>query len=162
MIGPQANTRALELRDVSDAKLIYDTSVYIEVLRSKPFAEAFRPRYEANISVTFFSSVVSQELLAGATDTLKRATVEGLYRPFERSRRLVTPSHFVWIYAGRILGTIRSQRKDLKDRLAGSFVNDLLIALSAKSVGAKVITLNADDFTLIRRYVAFAFETLRP
>jgi predicted nucleic acid-binding protein len=47
------------------------------------------------------------------------------------------------------------------DRLTGSFVNDLLIASSAKSVGAKVITLNVDDFTLIRNYIRFALETLK-
>ena len=146
---------------MSEEKVIYDTSVYIEVLRSEPFAEAFRSRYEANIPFTFFNSVVSQELLAGATDSLKRTAVEGFYRAFERSRRLVTPSHTAWKEAGRILGVIRGQRKDQKDRLTGSFVNDLLIALSAKSVGAKVVTLNADDFTLIRKYVPFAFETLK-
>lgn len=104
---------------------------------------------------------MSQELLAGATDSLKRAAVEGFFRPFERSRRLVTPSHTPWKEAGRILGVIRRQRKDLEDRLTGSFVNDLLIVLSAKSVGAKVVTLNADHFTLIRKYVAFAFETFK-
>ena len=100
-------------------------------------------------------------MLAGATDSLKRAAVEGFYRPFERSRRIVTPSHSAWKDAGRILGVIRRQRKDLMDRLTGSFVNDLLIAASAKSVGAKVVTLNVDDFTLIRNYISFALETLK-
>ena len=64
-------------------KLIYDTSVYVEILRSKTFAGSLRPRYEADIPSTFFSSVVIQELLAGATDRLKRAGVEGLYLPFQ-------------------------------------------------------------------------------
>lgn len=161
MTGQRESIQTLEQRTVSDEKVIYDTSIYIEVLRSKHFAAAFRSGYEANLSRTFFNSVVSQELLAGATDSLKRAAVEGFYRPFERSRRIVTPSHSVWKDAGRILGAIRRQRKDLMDRLTGSFVNDLLIATSAKSVGAKVITLNVDDFTLIRNYIRFALETLK-
>jgi len=135
---------------VSDRKVIYDTSVYIEVLRSKPFAETFRSRYEIDLPLTFFNSVVVEELLAGATDRLRRATVEGLYRPFERSRRVVTPTQGVWTETGRLLGMMRGQRVDQKDRLTGNFVNDLLIAISAKSIGAKVVTLNADDFTLIR------------
>ena len=162
MTEQQGSIRTLGQQIVSDEKVVYDTSIYIEVLRSKRFAEAFRSPYEANLPFTFFNSVVSQELLAGATDSLKRAAVEGFYRPFERSRRLVTPSHTAWKEAGRVLGVIRRQRKDLKDHLTGSFVNDLLIALSAKSVGAKVVSLNADDFTLIRKYVAFAFETFEP
>ena len=142
-------------------KLIYDTSVYVAILRSKAFAASLRPRYEADIPSTFFSSVVIQELLAGATDRLKRAVVEGLYRPFKRSRRIITPSDTAWEEAGRLLGVMRGDRKDQAARLSGSFVNDLLIALSARGVGAKVVTLNADDFTLIRRYVAFGLEILR-
>ena len=56
---------------------------------------------------------------------------------------------------------MRSQRVDQKDRLTGNFVNDLLIAISAKSIGAKVVTLNADDFTLIRKYVPFVLEIIK-
>lgn len=145
---------------MAEEKLVYDTSVYIELLRSRPFAEAILPRYEAGIPVTFFSSVVVQELLAGATDRLKRAAVEGLYRPFARSRRIVTPTHAVWEEAGRLLGIMRGQRRDQIGRLAGSFVNDLLIATSARATGAKVVTLNSDDFSLIRRYVTFSLQIL--
>ena len=146
---------------MSDRKIIYDTSVYIKVLRSKPFAETFRSRYEIDLPFTFFNSVVVEELLAGATDSLRRATVEGLYRPYERSRRVVTPAYGVWKETGRLLGMMRSQRVDQKDRLTGNFVNDLLIAISAKSIGAKVVTLNADDFTLIRKYVPFVLEIIK-
>lgn len=145
---------------MSEGKVIYDTSVYVEFLRSKPFAQAFRSRYEANIPVTFFSSVVTQELLAGATDSLKRAAVEGFYRPFEGSRRVITPSHADWKEAGRLLGIMRSERVDRKGQLTGSFVNDLLIAVSAKSFGAGVATLNGDDFTLIRKYLPLGLEVL--
>ena len=145
---------------MSDDKVIYDTNVYIELLRSKQFAQAFRSRYEATLPLTFFSSVVAQELLAGATDSLRFAAVEGLYRPFERTRRIITPTHGAWKDAGRILGVTRRQRKDLKDHLTGSFINDLLIAASAKSIGAKVATINVDDFTLIRKYLHFALEAI--
>ena len=145
---------------MGEGKILYDASFYIEVLRSKSFAEAFRSRYEIDIPITFFSSVVVQELLAGATDRLKRAVVEGLYRPFVRSGRIVTPSRSAWEEAGRVLGVMRGQRKDQVDRLAGSFVNDVLIATSAKTIGAKVVTLNSEDFSLIRRYIPFSLETL--
>jgi len=68
----------------------------IEVLRSRSFADAFRSRYEADLPLTFFNSVVVEELLVGATDRLRRATAEGLYRPFERSRR-VSPRHMKFV-----------------------------------------------------------------
>ncbi|MBI2988292.1 MAG: type II toxin-antitoxin system VapC family toxin [Deltaproteobacteria bacterium] len=146
---------------MGEGKILYDTSFYIEVLRSKSFAESFRSRYEADIPMTFFSSVVVQELLAGATDRLKRAVVEALYRPFVNSRRIATPTHSVWEEAGRVLGVMRGQRKDQVDRLAGSFVNDLLVALSARAMGARVVTLNSDDFTPIRKYLSFGLEILK-
>lgn len=145
---------------MAEGKVLYDTSIYIELLCSRSFSETFRPRYEADMSLTYFSSVVVQELLAGATDRLKRAAVESLYRPFRRSRRIVTPTHTVWEESGQLLGTMRGQRKEQTDRLTGSFVHDLLIALSARGVGARVVTVNADDFTLIRRYVPFGLEIL--
>ncbi|MGH7773696.1 MAG: type II toxin-antitoxin system VapC family toxin [Candidatus Binatia bacterium] len=160
-IGLLVSSPILGFRDVDGGKLIYDTSVYIEILRSKAFAVSLRPRYEADIPSTFFSSVVIQELLAGATDRLKRAVVEGLYRPFKRNRRIVTPSDIAWEETGRLLGVMRGERKDQADRMAGSFVNDLLIALSARGIGARVVTLNADDFTIIRRCVPFGLEILR-
>ena len=87
---------------MSGGKILYDASFYIEVLRSKSFAQAFRSRYEADIPITFFSSVAIQELLAGATDRLKQAVVEGFYRPFARNGRIVTPTHSVWEEAGRL------------------------------------------------------------
>ena len=87
---------------MADAKIVYDTSFYIEFLRSKSFALSIRSRYEADIPVTVFSSVVEQELLAGATDQLKLAAVEGLYRPFERTRRIGTPSHSIWSRLGAL------------------------------------------------------------
>lgn len=145
---------------MSEGKIVYDTSVYIEILRSKRFAESVRARYQADIPITFFSSVVVQELLAGATDQLKLAAVEGLYRPFERSRRIVTPTHAAWREAGRLLGVMRGKRKDRKDSLTGSFINDLLIAKSARSVGARIVTLNADDFTMIRKFMPLELEVL--
>jgi len=145
---------------VSEGKIVYDTSVYIEILRSKRFADSIRARYQADIPITFFSSVVVQELLAGATDQLKLAAVEGLYRPFERSRRIVTPTHAAWREAGRLVGIMRGKRRDRKDSLIGSFINDLLIAISARSIGARVVTLNADDFSMIRKFMPLELEVL--
>ena len=48
------------------APLVIDTSVYLTVLHDERFALGFRERYARDIPRTFFSSVVVQELLAGA------------------------------------------------------------------------------------------------
>ncbi|MBI2998650.1 MAG: hypothetical protein HYY46_09385 [Deltaproteobacteria bacterium] len=48
---------------MADGKAVYDTSIYVELLRSKTFTETLRLRYATDIPVTLFSSVVVQELL---------------------------------------------------------------------------------------------------
>jgi hypothetical protein len=48
------------------ARFLFDSSVYITVLRDESFAREFRPRYIRDIPRTHFSSVVIQELIAGA------------------------------------------------------------------------------------------------
>jgi len=48
------------------ARFLFDTSVYITVLRDEDFARELRPRYIRDIPRTHFSSVVIQKLIAGA------------------------------------------------------------------------------------------------
>jgi len=61
------------------ARLLFDTSVYITVLRDETFAREFRPRYLRDIPRTHFSSVVIQELLAGTRTPLHRRQAVALY-----------------------------------------------------------------------------------
>ena len=76
--------------------VLFDTSVYVSILRNAAFAAEIRPRYLRDIPLTYFSSVVVQELLAGARTPRQRRQVAALYEPFERVRRIITPSHLVW------------------------------------------------------------------
>src|SRR5438093_7266264 len=76
--------------------LLFDTSVYVSILRNAAFAAEFRSRYLRDIPLTSFSSVVVQELLAGARTPRQRRQVAALHEPFERVRRIITPSHLVW------------------------------------------------------------------
>lgn len=75
-----------------------------------------------------------------------------LLAPFERTQRVIYPDHRMWVRAGAILGDIgslhaieRTKRKTL--------ANDALIALSAVSIGAAVVTSNALDFELLARAI---------
>ena len=69
--------------------LLFDTSVYVSIFRNAAFAAEFRPRYLRDIPLTYFSSVVVQELLSGARTPRQRRQVAGLYEPFERVRRII-------------------------------------------------------------------------
>jgi predicted nucleic acid-binding protein len=133
-------------------KLLYDTSIYVEILRSRVFAATVRGEYERRVPSTYFSSVVVQELLAGARDQGERRIVEELYVPFERARRIVTPTHGVWKEAGLLLRKVLDRLADGKTLLRTGLINDVLIALSARGIGAAVVTKNREDFALIQRF----------
>lgn len=140
------------------ARVIIDTSVYIGVLRDRSFAHAFRPRYERDLARTYVSSVVVQELLVGAVTPQQRRQAMELYGPFERVRRLVTPTHTVWKEAGALLSVMTRKTPSLRSRLRAGLVNDVLIALSARTIGARVITRDRNDFELIRTFRPFQLE----
>jgi len=140
------------------APLVVDTSVYLSVLRDQHFAHGFRERYAREIPRTFFSSVVVQELLAGARTLQHRRQAAALYEPFERVGRIVSPTHAVWKDAGRVIAALALQHPDLRSRLGQGFLNDILIGLSARSIGAAVLTRNAEDFLLIRSMRSMTLE----
>jgi predicted nucleic acid-binding protein len=141
-------------------RLLFDTSVYISVLRDESFAQEFRPRYFRDIPRTHFSSVVIQELLAGARTFRPRRQAAALYEPFERAGRIVTPSHSVWKEVGTTVAVLAGRVPQFRDKLSRSLINDMLIALSGRSVGATVITRNGEDFRLIQRFRTFALEVI--
>jgi predicted nucleic acid-binding protein len=62
----------------------------------------------------------------------------------------VAPSPADWDRAGNIQGRIWDEHAGQRQR---SLQNDILIACSARALGALVITENTKDFTLIGRYV---------
>jgi predicted nucleic acid-binding protein len=113
-------------------RLLFDTSVYITVLRDETFAKEFRPRYLRDIPRTHFSSVVIQELLAGARTSQHQRQAAALYEPFERAGCVVTPNHGVWKEAGTIVATLAEQTPQFRDKLSRGLLNDILIALSGR------------------------------
>jgi predicted nucleic acid-binding protein len=106
---------------------------------------------------TFLASVVSAELRAGAVDQTGRSVVLELTDRFDRLGRVVTPEARSWSLAGDVLGDIRRREPGLRDTIARLW-NDALIALSARQIGASVVTGHVEDFELLRRFVRFDLE----
>ena len=72
---------------------------------------------------------------------------------------MVTPSHSHWKSAGDLLPQILGERPDLTSKLP-ALVNDCLIALSARSLGATLYTRNEDDFRLLRQLRTFSLTII--
>jgi predicted nucleic acid-binding protein len=121
-------------------RLVFDTSVYIADVRGGLFSPAFRMLQE-NVPRTHLASVVSAELLAGATGPAARRAVLDFIRRAHKVRRVITPDAGTWENAGELLSEIRQGEPHLKSRLS-TLWNDLLIVLSARRIGAKVVTHN--------------------
>lgn len=69
------------------------------------------------------------------------------------------PTYRDWKEAGRILARINRQQPAERAR-TGRLVSDVLLAMSAVQIGAKLYTFNGEDFRLIARYRQLSLETL--
>lgn len=141
------------------AKHLIDTDLYIDLIQSGTTLPLIRELYYKDAPGIYFSSIVVQELLAGARSPAGRKRVEILFRPFEKVGRVVTPSHNLWKDAGGILAKILQDRPSLKSKLP-ALVNDCLLALSARSLGATLYTRNRDDFMLLQSIRSFALVVI--
>lgn len=122
-------------------KVLLDTNVLIDFLRTGMHTEWVLGGH--GTVVRFISAVVLLELRLGA-DTLKRKkAVDRIQQAFQAGRTLgVTPSTLD--HAGRLFRSVHGNASGLRDRLAP--MNDMLIALTAREIGATVITSNLLEF----------------
>lgn len=135
-------------------KYVIDTDIYIGLLRTGTYYGLIEEIYVNETPGIYFSSVVIEELLAGVNNISGRRNVETLYKPFERTGRIITPTHQIWKDSGDVISALRMQNPAIKTKLS-SLLNDVLIALSARSIGATVCTSNSQDFNLIQQVKPF-------
>lgn len=142
-------------------KVLLDTNVYITALKSKEERERFRTTFFPLLPATVLSAVVAYELSVSAADTRTRDLLADFVAPMERVGRVITPTFEDWQAAVNIVSLIGHKGGAWKSKLP-KLLNDVLIALGARRVGAEVITYNAVDFRLIRRHLEFSLRTLAP
>ncbi|NOS82491.1 MAG: PIN domain-containing protein [Nitrospira sp.] len=131
-------------------RLIVDTNLYIDWLNvGKHEPILFRPD-----AVKFMSTVVMMELLAGAYSVHDRTRLHDLFTTFTKLGRIVTPSSATYQEAGDVLRQLQTTH-GYHLRKSHSLANDVLIALSARTVGGTVVTQNKQDFLAIQSIRAF-------
>lgn len=129
--------------------VIFDTSIFIDHLRTN----RHRQRIEAVSGLIRTSSVVLAELWRGATRPAERAFL----RVLQKNHPILAPTERHWLESGELLGKIRSDRGLAPEQLRDLHF-DVLIALTARAHGARLISSNRSDFELIRAYREFALE----
>jgi predicted nucleic acid-binding protein len=126
-------------------KVIVDRDIFITHLRSQTQIASLE-QFERR-SIWYMSSVVAMELRIGCRTQADVRLLSNLLDPFERTQRVVYPDHRMWVRAGTILADLRSVDRSRRQGL----VNDTLIALSAISIGACIVSANRRDFATLSR-----------
>ena len=126
-------------------RVVIDTNVYVDWINSGRHEEVLFERE----TVKYLSAVVLMELRAGAFSERDRRLLQRLQTAFERAGRVLTPSRSVFAEAGDALRQLQADR-GYKIGASHSIANDVLIALSARSIGASVVTQNGRDYRAIR------------
>lgn len=136
-------------------KILFDTNIYIDFYNSGKFKELiYQKRYP---EIIYVASVVIMELLAGAFSRNDLAIVNNLIKIAHASNKIITPTQHDYIESGKILARLQSEKGyDLKKSY--HITNDVLIALSARRIGATVFTQNKKDFETIKEYKDFSFQ----
>ena len=126
-------------------RLVIDSNLYIDWINDRRH-EALLFRGE---TVKYLSAVVLMELRAGAFSVRDRRLVQELKSAFDKVGRTLVPTLAIYDEAGEVLRRIQTLRHY---SLASAYgiVNDVLIALSARSIGATVVTQNERDFAAIQ------------
>ena len=104
---------------------------------------------------------MAYELRVNARDRRTRSLLQDFTRPMERTGRLVSPTFQDWMRASEVVTAVDRRDPGWRSKLP-ALLNDILIALCARQVGAMVITYNRDDFRLIRRHLGFSLRILAP
>lgn len=139
-------------------KVIFDTNVYIAAIQGGPQGQPYQLLLAA-LPRTYLSAVVVQELITGALDAVGERLVGRFIQRTEQTGRVVTPTYADWKETGRVLARISRQEPGQRTRIP-RLVNDVLLALSARQIGATLYTFNREDFTLIAGYTRFALDVL--
>ena len=80
-----------------------------------------------------------------------------LLRALNRNHPTLTPTEKNWLESGEVLARIRADR-GLEAHKLRDLHFDVLIALTVRSNGARLITSNRTDFELINRYRKLQME----
>jgi predicted nucleic acid-binding protein len=94
-------------------------------------------------------------------DRATRRVIDEMIGPMQRTGRLVTPSFSDCVEASDVVSAIGGKDRAWRSKFP-ALLNDVLIALCARRIGATVVTHNARDFRLIRRQRPFSLRVLAP
>src|ERR1700676_4602995 len=134
--------------------IIFDTSVLVDQLRT----DCHRRRIETLNGLIRNSSVVMAELWRGVVTPADRVALVAPATDHPTiTPTTITPTQKNWLESGKMLGEIRADCGLTADKLRDLHF-DVLIALTARSNDARLITSHRADFEMIDSYRKLQLE----
>jgi predicted nucleic acid-binding protein len=130
---------------------LLDTNIYIAAFTRDPDHAGFRAFHTAALPQLILSAVVIHELRVGARRTAQRRQLDALIEVFRTRRRIHVPSLATWQLAAIVDQDLRDLGGFAGSLTQRSFANDILLAATARELGATIITNNLPDFDVIGR-----------
>lgn len=137
-------------------RVVIDTNIYIDWFNAGRHEDVLFQRD----AVKHLSAVVLMELRAGAFALRDRRLVQRVETAFARAGRILVPSRAVFVEAGDALRRLQTNR-GFRLETTHSIVNDVLIALSARSIGATIVTQNEGHYRAIQAVRPFQLVVIR-
>jgi predicted nucleic acid-binding protein len=137
---------------VRSRKILLDTNVFIGWLND---------RRDEGLAVgrgfvRYLSAVVLMELRIGAGTARSRRQIGALLRAYDARARTVAPDRAMFEAAGDTLRRLKAEGREIR---RSSLVSDVLIAHTARSLGAAVVTRDT-AFEAIRAVLDFDLDLL--
>lgn len=95
-----------------------------------------------------------EELYAGAMDVSSVKLLDKMHDTFSSMGRLVVPDAMDWQKTGKVVAQL-GKKYGFENVFLSKITNDILIAATARKIGAVVVTNNKKDFLRIQEYIDF-------
>ena len=122
---------------------LIDSDVYVHGFRDIAFGRELRKFHHRNLPFLVLSAVVVHELLVGAVTAADEMSLRrGIVEPFRLRQRLHVPVQQTWDLATKIDKRMRKRKNPDSKLRSRSFFNDVMIAASAREIGAILVREN--------------------
>ena len=129
-------------------KCVVDTNLYVEAVTTDKGNAALAAFQRRCAPFLFQHSTIGQEILAGARNEADyREYRDDWVAPFVDLGCVITPNHTTWMRAALIVARLVEHLSP--GGFSRSFLNDCLIAASARDHGFILVTRNIADFAFI-------------
>jgi predicted nucleic acid-binding protein len=151
---PDSELDFIETTTIRPAKLLYDTTVYIDILQDR-----FPKTGELILrAVDAWHSPVTEAELAATCGLLHpghyetRNIIEQIAALIERRpiQRTISPDRDIWREAGILSGTL-ARLQAYKNNQRRRVMNDALLYVTARRFGCTILTRNVSDFDLLQQ-----------